>query len=70
VALAARPRHLTITDAGYETMGRAGVQVSRTLIAWLDDDTREFDAIWHRIIEELGSDYDGYSYVSSISWAA
>ncbi|WP_406387403.1 hypothetical protein [Streptomyces sp. NBC_00887] len=38
--------------------------------AWLDDDIQELDAIWDQIIEELGSDYDAYSNVSSIGWAA
>lgn len=42
----------------------------RAVDAWLDDDAQELDAIWDRIIEDLGSDYDGYSNVSSIGWAA
>lgn len=37
---------------------------------WLADDTQELDAIRDRIIEDLGSDYDEYSNVSSIGWAA
>ncbi|MFF4248888.1 transcriptional regulator [Streptomyces sp. NPDC001822] len=149
--LAARLRYLTKTDAGYEAMDRAGINVSpRTLMAWLaeertpnganlnrldaaywdlrrrnvatdlkhrlnndgrgtrveinpvdqsrvenkhqrevasrninvrgvwdravdawiDDDLGELDAIWDEIIQDLGSDYDAYSNVSSIGWAA
>ncbi|MFI1227580.1 MULTISPECIES: transcriptional regulator [unclassified Streptomyces] len=42
----------------------------RAVDAWLDGNVQELDAIWDEIIEELGSDYDGYSNVSSIGWAA
>ncbi|RPK87311.1 hypothetical protein [Streptomyces anulatus] len=38
--------------------------------AWPDGNTQELEAIWDRIIEDLGSDYDGCSNVSSIGWAA
>ncbi|MEV7165853.1 transcriptional regulator [Streptomyces microflavus] len=38
--------------------------------AWMDDDLEELDAVWDEIIEDLGSDYDAYSNVSSIGWAA
>ncbi|MEU0300608.1 transcriptional regulator [Streptomyces sp. NPDC006175] len=42
----------------------------RAVDAWMDDDLEELDAIWDLIIEDLGSDYDAYTNVSSIGWAA
>ncbi|MEV7297339.1 transcriptional regulator [Streptomyces microflavus] len=42
----------------------------RAVDAWMDDDLEELDAVWDEIIEDLGSDYDAYSNVSSIGWAA
>ncbi|MFE6189141.1 transcriptional regulator [Streptomyces sp. NPDC056465] len=42
----------------------------RAVDAWMDDDVEELDAIWDDIIQDLGSDYDAYSNVSSIGWAA
>ncbi|WP_331722496.1 transcriptional regulator [Streptomyces anulatus] len=42
----------------------------RAVDAWMNDDLAELDAIWDDIIEDLGSDYDAYSHVSSIGWAA
>ncbi|MFE8979093.1 transcriptional regulator, partial [Streptomyces cyaneofuscatus] len=42
----------------------------RAVDAWMDDDLAELDAVWDEIIEDLGSDYDAYSHVSSIGWAA
>lgn len=38
--------------------------------AWLADDTEALDAVWDEVIADLGSDYDSYSYVSSIGWSA
>ncbi|MFB7896154.1 transcriptional regulator [Streptomyces xiamenensis] len=38
--------------------------------AWLAEDDTAMDAIWEYIILELGSDYDAYSYVSSVGWSA
>ncbi len=38
--------------------------------AWMDDDQDELDAVWDEVLDLIGSDYDGYSYVSSIGWAA
>ncbi len=38
--------------------------------AWLTDDDEGLDAIWDEIIHDLGSDYDSYSYVSSVGWSA
>ncbi|MFB8029484.1 MULTISPECIES: transcriptional regulator [unclassified Streptomyces] len=42
----------------------------RAVDAWIDDDIEELDAIWDEIIQDLGSEYDAYSNVSSIGWAA
>lgn len=36
----------------------------------MDDDVEELDAVWDEVLVLIGSDYGGYSYVSSIGWAA
>ncbi|PJF01973.1 transcriptional regulator [Streptomyces carminius] len=38
--------------------------------AWLADDHETLDTIWDDLIHDLGSDYDAYSYVSSVGWNA
>ncbi len=38
--------------------------------AWLADDEEALDAVWDEVIQDLGSEYDSYSYVSSIGWNA
>ena len=38
--------------------------------AWLADDAEALRTLWDEITPGLGSDYDSYSYVSSIGWAA
>lgn len=42
----------------------------RAVDAWLAEGLAELDAIWDQIIEDIGSEYDAYSNVSSIGWAA
>lgn len=42
----------------------------RAVDAWMDDDLDELDAVWGEVLDLIGSDHDGYSYVSSIGWAA
>ncbi|MFG3398757.1 transcriptional regulator [Streptomyces parvus] len=42
----------------------------RAVDAWMDDDLDELDAVWDEVLDLIGSDYDGYSYVSSIGWSA
>ncbi|MEU0625338.1 transcriptional regulator [Streptomyces rubiginosohelvolus] len=42
----------------------------RAVDAWMDDQQDELDAVWDEVLDLIGSDYDGYSYVSSIGWAA
>ncbi|MEU2462476.1 MULTISPECIES: hypothetical protein [Streptomyces] len=38
--------------------------------AWTNDDFDELDAVWSIVIEDLGSDYDTHSNVSSVGWTA
>ncbi|GAA2955468.1 MULTISPECIES: transcriptional regulator [Streptomyces] len=42
----------------------------RAVDAWLEEDLAELDSVWDQIIEDIGSEYDAYSNVSSIGWAA
>ncbi|MFJ4839313.1 transcriptional regulator [Streptomyces sp. NPDC088746] len=42
----------------------------RAVDAWLEEDLAGLDAVWDQIIEDIGSEYDAYSNVSSIGWAA
>ncbi|MEW2313580.1 transcriptional regulator [Streptomyces sp. NPDC006864] len=42
----------------------------RAVDAWMDDDQDELDAVWDEVLDLIGSDYDGYSFVSSIGWSA
>ncbi|MFH9425574.1 hypothetical protein [Streptomyces sp. NPDC017529] len=38
--------------------------------AWLADDAEGLDRAWDDLIPELGADYDAYSNVFSLGWAA
>ncbi|MCB5910419.1 transcriptional regulator [Streptomyces pinistramenti] len=38
--------------------------------AWLTGDEQTLDATWDEIITGLGSDYDAYTNVASVGWAA
>lgn len=38
--------------------------------AWLADDAEALDAVWDEVITDLGSDFDSYSFVSSVGWSA
>ncbi|MFF4283193.1 transcriptional regulator [Streptomyces kronopolitis] len=43
----------------------------RAVDAWLANDNAELDTIWDEIIStKLGTDWDSYTYVSSVGWAA
>jgi hypothetical protein len=43
----------------------------RAVDAWIAHDTGELEAIWDDIIQSsLGTDWDAYTHVSSIGWAA
>ncbi|MER7794718.1 transcriptional regulator [Streptomyces sp. NPDC097640] len=48
-----------------------GAVWDRAVDAWIDQDTQELEAIWDDIIQStLGTDWDAYTYISSIGWAA
>ena len=48
-----------------------GAVWDRAVDAWIAHDTRELEAIWDDIIQSsLGTDWDAYTHVSSIGWAA
>ncbi|MEV5295383.1 transcriptional regulator [Streptomyces sp. NPDC053741] len=61
------PRHQR--DVASRSINVRGVW-DRAVEAWLEEDLAELDAIWDQIIEDIGSEYDAYSNVSSIGWAA
>ncbi|QRV31809.1 transcriptional regulator [Streptomyces californicus] len=56
-------------DLAHRSISVRGVW-DRAVDAWMDDDLDELDAVWDEILDLIGSDYDGYSYVSSIGWSA
>ncbi|MFJ8255507.1 transcriptional regulator [Streptomyces sp. NPDC094466] len=56
-------------DLSSRSVSVRGVR-DRVVDAWMDDDLDELDAVWDEVLDLIGSDYDGYSYVSSIGWAA
>ncbi|MFD9293168.1 transcriptional regulator [Streptomyces sp. NPDC060030] len=56
-------------DLSSRSIGVRGVW-DRAVDAWINDDVAELDAVWDEIIQDLGSDYDSYTNVSSIGWAA
>ncbi|KAK1184423.1 transcriptional regulator [Streptomyces sp. NBS 14/10] len=48
-----------------------GAVWDRAVDAWIAEDTQELEAIWDDIIQStLGTDWDAYTHVSSIGWAA
>ncbi|MGW3569625.1 transcriptional regulator [Streptomyces sp. NPDC000941] len=48
-----------------------GAVWDRAVDAWIAEDTTELEAIWDDIIQSsLGTDWDSYTYVSSVGWAA
>ncbi|MFE5163243.1 transcriptional regulator [Streptomyces sp. NPDC056697] len=48
-----------------------GAVWDRAVDAWSAEDTQELEAIWDDIIQStLGTDWDAYTHVSSIGWAA
>lgn len=53
-------RRLTVRPRHWET----------AVDAWLADDADTLDAIWDEVIQDLGSEYDSYAYVSSLGWSA
>ncbi|MCF6524543.1 transcriptional regulator [Streptomyces sp. JJ36] len=55
-----RVRRLTVRPRHWDT----------AVDAWLAEDEDTLDAIWDEVIRDLGSEYDAYSYVSSLGWNA
>jgi hypothetical protein len=54
-------RHLTIRPRHWDA----------AVDAWLTDDDRALKDLWaNEIILDLGTDYDAFTYVSSVGWAA
>jgi hypothetical protein len=57
---------------------RRDIRVRRTTVrprlwdaavdAWLTDDQEVLDDVWDEIIHDLGSEYDAYTYISSVGW--
>ncbi|MGG2463883.1 hypothetical protein ACO0M4_29530 [Streptomyces sp. RGM 3693] len=48
-----------------------GLIWDRAVDAWIAHDARELEAIWDETIQGgLGADWDAYTYVSSVGWAA
>ncbi|MDH6129921.1 hypothetical protein P3T39_006914 [Kitasatospora sp. GP82] len=37
--------------------------------AWVEDDFRALDEIWDEVLNQLGSDYDSYTYVQHVGFA-
>ncbi|WP_329214787.1 hypothetical protein OG257_36945 [Streptomyces sp. NBC_00683] len=56
-------------DVASRSINARGVW-GRAVDAWIEEDLAELDVIWDQIIEDIGSEYDAYSNVSSIGWAA
>ena len=54
-------RHLTVRPHHWDT----------AVDAWLDDNHHALNDLWdNEITPGLGTDYDAYSYVSSVGWVA
>jgi hypothetical protein len=59
---------------------RRDIQLRRTTVrprlwdaavdAWLTGDQEALDEVWDEIIHDLGSEYDSYTYISSVGWNA
>ncbi|KUL38921.1 hypothetical protein ADL22_16900 [Streptomyces sp. NRRL F-4489] len=58
-------------DVEMRSINVRGLVWDRTVDAWLSHDARELEAIWDEIIQGgLGTDWDAYTFVSSVGWAA
>ncbi|MFE7302211.1 transcriptional regulator [Streptomyces sp. NPDC057579] len=63
------PRHRR--DVETRSINVRGLIWDRAVDAWITHDARELEAIWDEIIQGgLGTDWDAYTYVSSVGWAA
>ncbi|AIA08112.1 transcriptional regulator [Streptomyces noursei] len=63
------PRHRREVET--RSINVRGLIWDRAVDAWIAHDARELEAIWDEIIQGgLGTDWDAYTYVSSVGWAA
>ncbi|WP_257981190.1 hypothetical protein [Streptomyces sp. CB02959] len=63
------PRHRR--DVETRSINVRGLIWDRAVDAWIAHDASELEAIWDEIIQGgLGTDWDAYTYVSSVGWAA
>ncbi|GAA1924293.1 transcriptional regulator [Streptantibioticus ferralitis] len=66
-------RHRRDLERGLETrvINVRGNVWDRAVDAWIAGNEPELEAIWDEIIQgALGTDWDAYTYVSSVGWAA
>ncbi|MDP9612901.1 transcriptional regulator [Streptomyces demainii] len=66
-----RVQHRHQRDLETRNINVRGAVWDRAVDAWITEDTQELEAIWDDIIQStLGTDWDAYTHVSSIGWAA
>ncbi|MGO4747693.1 transcriptional regulator [Streptomyces sp. 2MCAF27] len=66
-----RVQHRHQRDLQTRNINVRGAVWDRAVDAWIAEDTQELEAIWDDIIQStLGTDWDAYTHVSSIGWAA
>ncbi|MGY0055095.1 transcriptional regulator [Streptomyces sp. LZ34] len=66
-----RVQHRHQRDLQTRNINVRGAVWDRAVDAWIAHDTQELEAIWDDIIQStLGTDWDAYTHVSSIGWAA
>ncbi|MFE1935959.1 transcriptional regulator [Streptomyces sp. NPDC059474] len=66
-----RVQHRHQRDLQTRNINVRGAIWDRAVDAWIAEDTQELEAIWDDIIQStLGTDWDAYTHVSSIGWAA
>ncbi|WNF01401.1 transcriptional regulator [Streptomyces luomodiensis] len=66
-----RVQHRHQRDLETRNINVRGAAWDRAIDAWIAEDTQELKAIWDDIIQStLGTDWDAYTHVSSIGWAA
>ncbi len=66
-----RVQHRHQRDLETRNINVRGAVWDRAVDAWIAEDTQELEAIWDDIIQStLGTDWDAYTHVSSIGWAA
>ncbi|MFG2585844.1 transcriptional regulator [Streptomyces malaysiensis] len=66
-----RVQHRHQRDLETRNINVRGAVWDRAVDAWIAEDTQELEAVWDDIIQStLGTDWDAYTHVSSIGWAA